>query len=796
MLFLFTEKQLKYLSSLKSIALHLDATGNITAQPKYSDGKMTIYYYGIFVAGEKDISPLEVAEALMSSHTETSITFFLKTFCDNLRLITTKKIQKVETDFSLVLLKSSCTAFNQVNFYTYINDIFDEVEEGKDIDKDLTILHVCSSHLIKTVRKQIKSHFPDKKKQKVERYVCSVLISELIHSDCLDTAKVHFENLIRIYGSPYEDVNLHNLIGNTDDEDTQSKIKDHENILDVSEEDDIDPNLAKENIELTKGKMKSSLYYQKFNELKDTTLNNMTVNSVPNKFYSEGLINYIVNYLMVYYSVWSAAGIALRFGLLRDSNATAENSFKILKHQDLRSEEKIMIPRFNQKNEEIIRAKVIERTYPLKTTRQKKNRCKNETESAIDNAKDGQKPEKEIWKRGNKRKRGPNRYFKKTKYVSKINSDDLERSYKNMQETVKKIKLADQELKTKKGKRTQQDISQTKQESEISLDTMRNGSMIEKEPETPIINESQTNTLLNLSDTSILFKSENKYPANFPNLYNNINGYIIDKNSFMTLKTYINIHQYLDDGVINGFFSFLPDIAKNNGLSLVCFDTLFYDKILRNGCISEGFKKWAKKQAVMDKSIWFIPINYIDPKHWTLLVVLHNHKAMIFFDSLHGPPTTQVVDGMCTFIESQLRKPVQWCEWTLFSPRDIPYQRNEQGVISGNCGVHVCSWALTMATCSNIRFTEEDMDAGRRALANILFYGQSNKERTKLTIKSRQPLFLNEGEKEKTIDLSSVTGMIKIVREPPMNFPSTLEFCSVLNLLGPDEYKTSLRPSK
>ena len=82
------------------------------------------------------------------------------------------------------------------------------------------------------------------------------MISELIHSDCFDTAKLHFENLVRIYSSLYEDVNLHNLIGNTDDEDTQSKIKENENILNVNEEDDIDSNIVKENFELTKGTIK------------------------------------------------------------------------------------------------------------------------------------------------------------------------------------------------------------------------------------------------------------------------------------------------------------------------------------------------------------------------------------------------------------------------------------------------------------------------------------------------------------------------------------------------------------
>ena len=60
----------------------------------------------------------------------------------------------------------------------------------------------------------------------------------------------------------------------------------------------------------------------------------------------------------------------------------------------------------------------------------------------------------------------------------------------------------------------------------------------------------------------MLFKSENKYPANFPDLYNNINGYIVDKNSFMTLEPYVDIHQYLDDGVINDFFSFFARCLK------------------------------------------------------------------------------------------------------------------------------------------------------------------------------------------------------------------------------------------
>ena len=176
--------------------------------------------------------------------------------------------------------------------------------------------------------------------------MCSVLISEIIHSDSFDTAKIHFQNFIRIYGSPNEDVNLYSIIGDTDDKETHSKIN-----LDEFEDDDDDDN---ELFQWTEGKMKSSLYYQKFNQLKDMTLINMKTHEVRNKFYSESIIKYVVNYLMVYFSVWSAAGIATRFGILRDSNATAENAFKILKHQVL-TDKKMLIPRFTQKNEEIIR---------------------------------------------------------------------------------------------------------------------------------------------------------------------------------------------------------------------------------------------------------------------------------------------------------------------------------------------------------------------------------------------------------------------------------------------------------
>ena len=85
------------------------------------------------------------------------------------------------------------------------------------------------------------------------------------------------------------------------------------------------------------------------------------------------------------------------------------------------------------------------------------------------------------------------------------------------------------------------------------------------------------------------------------------------------------------------------------------------------------------------------------------------------------------------------------------------------------------------------------MAASRRALASILYKAESNKEKTKLTEKSREPFLSNENDEEKTIDISGVMEKIKIKYEPPLNFSNTLEFCLVLNLLHPDDYKTNLR---
>lgn len=147
MIILFSERQLRYLADQKELFFNLDSTGSIAAQPSSLNATVSVYYYGLFYPGGTDFSPLEAAEAIMSLHSVSAVSFFLSQFYNKFRLITSKKIKKIETDFSTVLLTAVTLTFNGVNLYDYIKKIYSD--EIKNTRSDLTILHSCSSHLIK-----------------------------------------------------------------------------------------------------------------------------------------------------------------------------------------------------------------------------------------------------------------------------------------------------------------------------------------------------------------------------------------------------------------------------------------------------------------------------------------------------------------------------------------------------------------------------------------------------------------------------------------------------------------------
>ncbi|CAB3244980.1 unnamed protein product [Arctia plantaginis] len=167
---------------------------------------------------------------------------------------------------------------------------------------------------------------------------------------------IHLEKFVRIFGNFYEDNNLKELISSSVLEESESEESNDSLCTNDDEYDNSD--------EIAGNSTLPSIINCSFSKAKDEILEKFPTNIEQNKFYSEDLLNYLVEYLLIYYPVWSAAGIA-RFGLARDSNATVENGFKVFKEQVLNKEENICIPRIIKKTEETIRGKLQE-SFPFK----------------------------------------------------------------------------------------------------------------------------------------------------------------------------------------------------------------------------------------------------------------------------------------------------------------------------------------------------------------------------------------------------------------------------------------------
>lgn len=355
---LFTEKQLRHLASDKLRHVHLDATGSIIAQPKELNSATTIYYYALIMPGNKEnVGPLPIAELISAKHDVTAIQHFLDVFNYNLKKISAQKINKLETDFSLALLQSACKAFNGMNLSSYIQYMYDEYEKNMKTDVKVTALHVCSSHFIKTVSQKTKKCYP-KKEQKHMRSIATSLIAKMLHCKCVsDTAEVYVV-FVRLFGLKNKCTDFNELV-------TSVKII----VEDVSS--DSTSYIPPETESGISCERKASPYYRAFKRIEISALDRCSTIPVSNPFFSTDLSEYVAEFLLPYFPLWSAVAIS-QYGLSRDSNAPIENYFKILKHNILDGETRIPAPRFISDNLEIIQARLKERQFPLTTSRQKR----------------------------------------------------------------------------------------------------------------------------------------------------------------------------------------------------------------------------------------------------------------------------------------------------------------------------------------------------------------------------------------------------------------------------------------
>ncbi|CAG5075088.1 Similar to NOF: 120.7 kDa protein in NOF-FB transposable element (Drosophila melanogaster) [Cotesia congregata] len=456
---LYTEEQLRVLLKSKPgfTFCDIDATGKLIK--KLHENSSKVYYYTLLLPGneEQRIGPFPVAEFVSSRHNIPTITDFLNHFVYDLQSLDPHRIpliDKIETDFSLALLQSCCKALNECNLTTYMNKAYKSIEKLSR----MTVIHICSSHMLNTARR----HFKSLKIQKDELDVAMEAVSNLIHCTTVEAAEHVFEAIIKIF------------MGKVDDKERKEIIAEKFNFQSIN----IDKTLLseKEKEVIKKMPWSNSNYLNSFhhrhfkivytktiqkynlndyillknrkNKTNVSKTNNGAINDsedrknclkhdsesdndglsdtscsssdeendadeeikgIPEKtqqdqnpqrqkFYCLEIIHYILMTWLPYYPLWSASVIK-KFKILRDSNASIENWHKIMK------------PLFdNRKNVEI-------------------TEFIQEQAAALPGRLDDPFTE-ESWKRGpeNRRKK-QNSFFKIAKEINKKSNEDTEKMH-------------------------------------------------------------------------------------------------------------------------------------------------------------------------------------------------------------------------------------------------------------------------------------------------------------------------------------------------------------------------------
>lgn len=171
------------------------------------------------------------------------------------------------------------------------------------------------------------------------------------------------------------------LTESTDSNKSKEHHKEYTNEKETSITDDDEKSIKlyeNKNIEITNAIRDKSLFYQKFLELHTNVLSKeseMIFTNDINEYHCPAIVNYILQYILFFYSMWSAVVIK-KFYILRDLNQSVENNFKITKNYFFAKQKHIMTTRFIQQLEALVEGRIRELEYPRITEKQKISRLK------------------------------------------------------------------------------------------------------------------------------------------------------------------------------------------------------------------------------------------------------------------------------------------------------------------------------------------------------------------------------------------------------------------------------------
>ena len=180
------------------------------------------------------------------------------------------------------------------------------------------IIHICSSHFINTFKLKVFAFYT--KKQKLVRLLSVRLISFMVHCVSLNEADFYFTKIILILGSENEIEGFEKML--------QTLIR----ILEIDKNIEVDDPIDMEDCPFEEEKKlcndaekRRSPYYIYFHQKKKEIFETSTFTNKKNKLFNKLLLNYFMDFLFVYFPLWSRVLIS-SLNMKRDRNATAENN--------------------------------------------------------------------------------------------------------------------------------------------------------------------------------------------------------------------------------------------------------------------------------------------------------------------------------------------------------------------------------------------------------------------------------------------------------------------------------------
>ena len=529
-------------------------------------------------------------------------------------------------------------------------------------------------------------------------------LTRLVHTQNIETAKQLFAIGVRVFGFEHKCTEFKTVLEELNSVIAPDDILEDESLVETKKEEidnELFRNVEEEKVGERHGSPFHKLFYDIFKVINEKETANEKEKEEENPYYSKEFFEYLLEYLMPYFPMWSAV-VLCYLGLTRDSNAVVENYFKWVKCEVWRKKMKNLIPRYIIKAEGLLEPKLLERELGTDTERQKKQRPKRDRkkkekrelqeleenqrkERAVaisseinpSHDKETQKRKKKIdhehdellatetWKKKSK----SNRYFIFPKFICKSDSSNKNTCIvTEMDRTNDPTMEIDLSFGEDQNKILSMEVCPDP--SEVELRNLTESSCLPANFEVILLPKRvpKYDVKLSQSDGKIARVNINKcfddvqerffdknltYPKNFENMRNDLAGVIIDKFSLSSLKPNFAV----DDNVINGVYQILSEIGKKNDMSVLSFDIHFTTSLMQAG-VSTGFKKWSVKMEIWKYNVWLIPVH--SAFHWTLLVIIFPHKRMFYIDSLHGNPPLGLILAFGKLIDSLPNLTVDW----------------------------------------------------------------------------------------------------------------------------------------